>query len=521
MPEQKRKPVVLMILDGWGIAPPSDGNAIYLANTPTIDRLWQKYPHGEVRAYGEAVGLEKEGRSGSETAHENIGAGRVVIQDSRRISESIESGSFFSNQVLLGAIEHIKKTEGSSLHLMGLLSCDDSPHSKMKHLKALLELAKKKRIKNVYLHLFTDGRDSPPKSAKRFIRELLGYIDEIGVGEIATIGGRFYGMDRSKRWERLIVAYNAMVLGKGEVAKNAFEAVDNAYKQGITDEYILPTVIVNEKGKPRAVIKDGDSVIFFHFRSDRARQFTKLFAQEKFNEIKRKKILKKLFFVAFTNFGPDLSVRTAFPSLPIKNTLPVVLGDLRQLYIAETEKFAHVTYFFNGGYADPIKGEARVIIQSDDTVNYKDNPKMSAKELTDVVVGNIKFDVYDFITLNFANLDMVGHTGCIPAAIKAAEEVDRNAARIIKAVLEKDGAAVIIGDHGNADEMLDPETKESHTCHSKNPVPVIIVGNKWEGNATIIKDAKLCDIAPTILAIFGIKKPKEMTGHNLLKQIKE
>lgn len=514
----RKKPVVLMILDGWGAAPPGEGNAVYLADTPNIDKFWRQYPHGKAAACGEAAGLKKGEISGSETAHENIGAGRIVIQDSKRISDSIDDGSFFSNQVLIGAIENLRANKGASLHLMGLLSCDGSPHSNPGHLKALLELAKKHRVEKVYLHLFTDGRDSAPKSSKQFLRELSAVMEKNGVGEIATIGGRFYGMDRTKRWDRLILAYNAMVLGKGETAQSVFEAIDKAHKKGFTDEFIPPTVIINKK-KPAAVIKDGDSVIFFNLRSDRARQFTKLFVLEKFNEIKRKKVLKNLFFVAFTNFGPDLPIRTAFPSIPIKNTLPFALAGLKQLYIAETEKFAHVTYFFNGGYADPVAGEARIIIQSENIANYKDKPEMSASELTTVIAGNIKFDVYDFIALNFANLDMVGHTGCIQAAIKAAEAIDRETGKIVRAALAKDGAVIMVGDHGNADEMLDLITGEPKTCHSKNPVPVIIAANEYEGNGAEIKDAKLCDIAPTILALFGIKKPKEMTGKNLLKQI--
>ncbi|TRZ78340.1 2,3-bisphosphoglycerate-independent phosphoglycerate mutase [bacterium] len=517
---KKKKPVVLMILDGWGIAPPGEGNAIYLANTPVMDKLWEEFPHAKVKAYGEVVGLQENKTSGSETAHENIGAGRVVIQDSRYITESIEDGSFFNNTVLLGAIKNLNKNKNSALHLMGLLSSDDSSHSRQKHLKALLEFAKKNRVKKVYLHLFTDGRDAPPRSAKQFLRKLSDTIQEIGVGEIATIGGRFYGMDRSKNWDRLMISYNAMVLGKGATAKNAFDAVDQAYEKGVTDEYIIPTVIVDDHKHPVATIKDNDSVIFFHLRSDRARQFTKLFVLDSIEEakgVKRKKILKNLFFVAFTNFGPDLPIRTAFATSPIKNTLPFVLGGLKQLYIAETEKFAHVTYFFNGGYANPIGSEARIVIQSKDVTSYKDSPEMSSKEISEVIVGNIKFDVYDFIAGNLANLDMVGHTGDIKAAIKSAEYVDHVVDQIVQSVLEKDGTAIVVGDHGNADEMLDINTGEIMTSHSKNPVPFIIINNLWQGKNKILKDVKLCDVAPTVIDLFGLEQPIEMTGDSVLK----
>jgi len=518
---KKKKPVVLVILDGWGIAPAGEGNAIYLADTPVMDKLWKEFPHAKVEACGEAVGLKKNETSGSETAHENIGAGRIVVQDSCRITESIEDGSFFNNTALLGAIKNLNKNKKSALHLMGLLSSNDSSHSRQKHLKALLEFAKKNRVKNVYLHLFTDGRDAPPKSAKEFLRKLSDMIQDIGVGEIATIGGRFYGMDRSKNWNRLLLSYNTMILGKGITAKNAFTAVDQAYNSGVTDEYIIPTVIVDDNKKPIATINDGDSVIFFNLRSDRARQFTKLFVLDKIEGVKRKKTLKNLFFVAFTNFGPDLPIRTAFMTLPIKNTLPFILSDLKQLYIAEMEKFAHVTYFFNGGYANPIGNEARIVIQSKDVDSYKDSPKMSSKEIGEVIFGNVKFDVYDFIAVNFANLDMVGHTGDIKAAIKAAEYVDRVVNQIVQIVLEKDGTVIIVGDHGNADEMLDVNTGEIMTNHSKNPVPFILVNNKWQGKNKLLKDIKLCDIAPTIIDLFGINKPAEMTGKSVLEQLPE
>ncbi|MFH1175639.1 MAG: 2,3-bisphosphoglycerate-independent phosphoglycerate mutase [bacterium] len=516
MQRKPKKPVALIILDGWGAASKGKGNAVALANTPNLDNFFKKFPCGEIIAHGEAVGLEKDETSGSETAHENLGAGRIVIQDSRRISESIHDLSFFSNSALLGAIENLKNKK-NSLHLMGLLSGNNSPHSKIWHLKALLELAKRHHTEKVFLHLFTDGRDSCPKSAKSFVEEIENYMKKLGTGEVATIGGRLYGMDRAKRWERLIKAYDAITLGKGEFAENALEAIEKAYKKGSADEFILPTVILKNK-KPVAKIKDGDSVIFFHFRSDRARNFTKLFVSDDIENAKRKKKLKDLFFVAFTDFGPDLSVRTAFPSLPVKNSLPFALKELRQLYIAEMEKFAHITYFFNGGYANPVANEARIVVQSDSVENYKDNPQMSAKELADVITSNIKFDVYDFIAVNFANLDMVGHTGCIAAAKKAAEEVDLQAGKIVEAILEKDGTAIIVGDHGNAEEMLDKNGKIS-TCHSKNPVPVILINKKWKDKKMKMDRGLLSDIAPTIIDLFGVKQPKEMTGKSLLKLI--
>ena len=513
----KNKPFVLIILDGWGIAPFSRGNAIALAKTPSMDKFSKNYPYTTLNATGKAVGLGENEMGGSEAGHMNIGAGRIVKQDSEYISEAIINGEFFKNSVFVKVINYTKK-KNSKLHIIGLLSSKDSPHSKPNHLYSLLKLAKKQNLKNVFLHLFTDGRDTLPRSALEYLEKLELKIKEIGIGEITSLGGRYYGMDRTKNWNRLQKAYDAVVLGKGEKAFSAKEAIKNSYKKGRKDEFISPTIIIKENGQPKGLIEDNDGMIFFNLRSDRARQFTKFFVSDKINGYTGRAIkLKNIFFAAMTDFGPDLDCQTAFVSHNVEKALPYALKNIRQLYIAETEKYAHITYFFNGGNHNPVGGEKRIIIPSPDVASYDEMPEMSAYKICKTVVENIIHDVYDFIAINFANTDMVGHTGNIVAAIKAAEAVDKCVGKITKEILKKSGTVFITADHGNSDEMIDLKTGKQLTMHSKNPVPFIIVNSKFKSqNSKLRSNGALADIAPTILEVMEMEKPKEMTRDSLI-----
>ena len=515
---QNKIPTILVILDGYGIAPPGKGNAVTLAKKPAIDRLFEIYPSTTLCATGTCVGLPDRKMSGSEAGHMNIGAGRIVPQDSKYILDSIKDESFFMNPVLVGAVEHVK-TFNSDFHVMGLMGNADSPHSDPEHFRAILKLAKSNNVKEVYCHLFTDGRDSYPKSALEHLKYFRRIVAEEGIGKIATLSGRFYAMDRAKNWKRLAVAYDAIAFARGETANSPEEAIEKAYQKGLTDEYLVPTVIL-ENGNPVAHTRGDDAVVFFNFRSDRARQFSKLFIA-----INEKSILsddmpvidkiKNLYFVALTEFGPGLDEHTAFPEHTLSATLPMAAGKLKQLYIAESEKFAHVTYFLNGGYADPVDGEERVMIKSPVVDSYAKVPEMSAQEITDVVVQNVQNNIYDFITINYANADMVGHTGDLSAAIKAVETLDRQIEVLQKIVLEKGGNLIVTADHGNADDMVDFDSDQPNTFHTKNPVPFLLVSEKF-------KDKKLRDggvlgnIAPTVLDVLGIEKPKAMKEKSLL-----
>lgn len=509
----KRKPVVLIILDGWGIAPPSKGNAIHLADTPNMDKLWQKFPHTTLNATGRAVGLSENELSGSEAGHLNIGAGRIIKQDSQYISESISEGSFFRNPVLKKAFNWVKDKK-SDMHFMGLMSSRDSAHSDPDHLQALLIMAKKEKLNQVFLHIFTDGRDVPPRSAQKYLKKLQAVIKTIGLGQIATVSGRYWSMDRTKNWDRLEKAYQVIVKGRGEKAASAKEAIEQGYNEGLTDEFILPTVIIKDK-KPIAKVGDNDGIILFNLRSDRTRQFTKLFVLDKINGFKKKwSRLKNLCFTALTEVGSDLPIQIVFPSHKVEKSLPWILQDLKQLYIAETEKYAHVTYFFNGGYDKPVGGEERIIIKSPPVASYDQKPEMSAFKITETVTKSIKGDVYDFITINFANPDMLGHTGNMAAAIKGVETVDKCLGEIVKEVLTKEGTVLITADHGNVDEMIDLKNGQPLTMHTKNPVPFIVVDDREIEK--LRKDGILADIAPTILELMGRKKPKVMTGSSLI-----
>ncbi|MDP2736860.1 MAG: 2,3-bisphosphoglycerate-independent phosphoglycerate mutase [bacterium] len=512
-------PIILVILDGWGIASPSKGNAITLSKTPTMNGLIKKYPNTNIYAHGKYVGLPPLQSGNSEAGHMNIGAGRVIEQDVVKISKSINDGTFFKNASFVEAIRQVQKNK-SKLHLMGMISNGMSAHSDPDHLLALLTFLQKNQIKEVYLHLFTDGRDSPKYASLKLIVDIQKAFKN---GEaIATVMGRFYAMDRKKTWERTQKAYDALVNGIGKKAVSAQSAITESYNRGESDEYVEP-YIINKNGKPLPRIASGDSVIFFNLRSDRARQLAKVFVQKDFCKLNtscfdRKKFLKNLLFVAMTDFGPDLeSILTAFPSADLKFTLPIVLANMTQLYIAETEKYAHVTYFFNGGYADPIDGEARQVIPSPDVKSYDATPAMSSNKLTKEILNNLAKRKYDFTVLNYAAPDMVAHTGNLAAGVECCHEVDKYLGEIIKAYLRVGGTVLVTADHGNIEEMINLKTGEIDTEHSTNQVPFIVI-NKSMGNKVKLRSGGvLGDIAPTILELLGMDKPKEMTGKSLIK----
>jgi len=506
-------PMILVILDGWGIALPNRGNAITLSKTPTINYLTKKYPYTKLHAYGKYVGLPANQVGNSEAGHMNIGAGRVVEQDAVKINRSINDGTFFKNTAFKEAINHVRQNH-SKLHLMGMLSNGMSPHSDLNHLSALIKLARESKVKELYLHLFTDGRDSPQHEALRIVGDLKK--DCRNNIQIATLMGRFYAMDRKKEWSRTQTAYNALVLGKGLLARDAEEAIVESYNRNETDEFIKP-YIINKRG----LIESNDAVIFFNLRSDRARQLAKVFVQKKFTTINpgsfvRKIILDNLCFVTMTDFGPDLDkILSAYPSVDLNNTLPVILSDLSQLYIAESEKFAHVTYFLNGGYAGIINGEDRFMIPSPSVSSYDETPQMKSYELTRKILNNLRNKKYEFTVLNFAASDMVAHTGNLEAGVKCCEILDKCVKKIVDAYLKKNGTVIITADHGNIEEMINLKTGEIDTAHSTYPVPFILV-NKNLKKVKLASNGSLCDITPTILKIIGKKKPVVMTGENLI-----
>ncbi len=515
----KKTPTLLVILDGWGVAPPSKGNAITLARKPVLNRLYKLYPSTTLDATGASVGLEAHRMSGSESGHMNIGAGRIVSQDSKRISQSIADESFFMNPALIGAMTHVKRNK-SKLHILGLMGNSDSPHSNPEHFRAVLQLAKLKGVEEVFCHLFTDGRDSYPKSALEHLKRYQKIMAEVGIGKIATLSGRFYSMDRAKNWKRLTLAYDAMVFARGEQANSPEEAIAQAYKNNLTDEYLLPTVLL-ERGEPVAKIGANDAIVFYNLRSDRARQLTKLFVAINKERILKDDMpildkIKNLYFAAMTDFGPDLSIHTAFPSHTVPVTLPMVLGEIKQLYIAESEKFAHITYFLNGGYADVVDGEDRVMINSLAVNSYAAMPEMSAAEITQHIEAVLDEDRYDFIAVNYANADMLGHTGDLPATVRAVEFLDTQIGVLVEKVLQKGGNLIVTADHGNADDMVDFDSEQPNTFHTKNPVPFLLVSEKFKNNK--LRDGGvLGNIAPTILDILEIEKPKIMLKNSLLK----
>lgn len=500
----RKRPVMLIILDGFGLREGTEGNAIASAKTPNLDRLFSSYPNSTLEASGMSVGLPEGQMGNSEVGHLNIGAGRIVYQDLTRITKSIIDGDFIKNPVLLDAILNAK-TKNSSLHLMGLLS-DGGVHSHNSHLYAILELAKKHDVKKVFVHAFLDGRDVPPKSALSFIADAEIKMKELG-GEFATISGRYFSMDRDKRWDRVEKAYDAMTSGIGEKAQSARLAVEKAYERGKTDEFVTPTVI----GANGHVISDNDSVIFFNFRSDRAREITRAFIDKDFKEFRRKKN-PNTYFVCLTQYDETFNVPVIFPSESMKNILADVLSfhHLKQLRIAETEKYAHVTFFFNGGRETPVKGEERILVPSPGVATYDMQPEMSAFPVTDEAVKAISSGRFDIIILNFANPDMVGHTGVFDAAVRAVEAVDKCIGILFEKVRASGGLLILTADHGNAEQMLD-EKGGIHTAHTCDKVPFLICDPGAK-----VKDGILADIAPTILEIWGIEKPVEMTGKSLL-----
>lgn len=505
-----KKPVMLMILDGFGIAAKSKGNAVSIAKKPNIDKLLKEYPHTELQASGMAVGLPEGQMGNSEVGHLNIGAGRIVYQELTRITKSIEDGDFFKNEALLKAMKNAKENN-SALHIMGLLS-DGGVHSHINHLKGLLEFAKKEGLTKVYVHAFMDGRDVPPSSGLDYILQTENMMKEIGVGKIATVSGRYYAMDRDNRWERVELAYNALVLGKGNTATSATSAIENSYKDQKTDEFVVPCVLL-EDGKPTATISNNDSVIFFNFRPDRAREITRAINDQDFTGFKRDNL--NLVFVTMTQYDKTLEgVNVAFKPQTLVNTLGEYVSSkgLKQLRIAETEKYAHVTFFFNGGREKPYKGEDRILIPSPKVETYDMKPEMSANEICDNVCKAIDDEKYDAIILNFANPDMVGHTGNMEAAEKAVEMVDKCIGRIITEIGKHNGQLLITADHGNCEQMIDYKTGEPFTSHTTNPVPLILYGR----NDVKLKNGRLCDLAPTLLDLMGLEKPEEMTGESLL-----
>jgi len=522
--KKQNQRAILIILDGWGVGPKTKGNAIEMASKPFFDILRAKYPYEKICAHGLKVGLPQEQPGNSEAGHLNLGAGRLVESDTVHIDHLIQDGRFFKNPAFLEGINHYQKNK-SQVHLMGLVTENNSAHSSPGHWLSMLNFLKEKGVKKVFLHLFTDGRDSSQHAAikilERFEEKINGNGSALRV-QIASIVGRFYAMDRVQEWNNIKKAYQLLVKGKGFKAESAAEAIVSAYNRKETDEFISPTVIVDQKGKPQGLIKDKDLVFFMNLRSDRARELSKAFVQKDFEKKNskaffREKFLGNLFFVALTDFGPDLGhIRTAFPSPEIEKTLPFCLSSRRQIYAAESEKYAHITFFFNGGYDRAVAGEKRIIVSSPAVESYDYRPEMSADKLTAKIIQEIDSNSPDFIALNFANPDMVGHTGNLMAAIKAIECVDRNLKKIVKIAQKKGYSIIITADHGNAEEMIDLKTGEICTTHTSNPVPFILFGPDLK-SIQLRNGGSLPDVAPTVLEILGEPQPAMMKGQSLIK----
>lgn len=510
-----KHPLMLIILDGWGLRSQKEGNAIAQARTPHYDEWMREYPHTAIDASGHAVGLPAGIMGNSEVGHLNIGAGRIVYVGLTRIYSAIEDSSFFSNPALLKAC-HAVRERGGTLHVMGLLS-DGAVHSHQDHLYALLEMAKRQSISKVAVHAFTDGRDTPPRSALSYLESLEQKIQEIGVGQIATVTGRFYAMDRDKRWERTQRAYQAVVLGQGLHVTAWRAAVEAAYARGETDEFLQPCVLTDAAGQPHATIQDGDAVIFFNFRADRARQLTSALTDPHFDGFVRDKFPQLSEFICMGEYDKKFPLPVAYPPVHLKNIFPGVLANhgLKQLRVAETEKYAHVTFFFNGGEEAVYPGEDRVLIPSPrDVATYDLKPEMSAVQITDEVIRRLEQNIYDVIILNFANADMVGHTGNLAAAIRAVETLDQQLGRIYQALQAKGGTLVITADHGNCEMMFDAQGG-MHTAHTVDWVPFMLVGEPFR-HAVLREGGSLADIAPTLLDMLNIPPPAEMTGKSLM-----
>ncbi|RJX20567.1 MAG: 2,3-bisphosphoglycerate-independent phosphoglycerate mutase [Desulforudis sp.] len=502
--------LVLVLLDGWGLACGCEGNAIASARTPNWDRLWEQYPRTTLITSGEEVGLPPGQMGNSEVGHLNLGAGRVVYQELTRISRDIRNGSFFQNPVLVRAMTGVRE-HGKALHLMGLLS-DGGVHSHIQHLFALLEMAKGLGLERVYVHPFLDGRDVPPANALEYVDALEDKLESLETGAVATVMGRYYGMDRDKRWERTARAFKAMVYSDGIPADSAREAVEKAYRREETDEFVQPTIIVRN-GEPVAQIEEGDGIIFFNFRPDRARQITHSFIDGDFAGFDRGPDPPLIHFTCFTEYERTIDAPVAFAPERLTNTLGEILSGhgLRQLRLAETEKYAHVTFFFNGGIEQPNPGEDRILVPSPQVATYDHRPEMSAREVTDIFIE--KFGDYDVVIMNYANPDMVGHTGNLEATIRAVEVVDECLGRVVEAVLDAGAVALITGDHGNA-EMVRDDHGCVYTAHTCNPVPFLLVSGETRG--VFLREGRLEDVAPTMLEILGLPVPGEMTGRTLI-----
>ena len=502
-----KKPVLLMILDGWGIAPASSSNAATLARTPNLDAYFANYPHTQLEASGLEVGLPAGQIGNSEVVHLNIGSGRIIYQSLTRISKSIADGDFFTNPVLVKVMDEVKAS-GKALHLLGLLS-DGGVHSHITHIIALLEMAQKHGLTKVYVHAFLDGRDVPPQSALTYVEQLEAAMDKIGVGKIATVSGRYYAMDRDKRWERLAKAYATVAQGDGPKAASATAGIEASYAEGVTDEFVIPFTIEGVDGR----IQAGDGVIFANFRPDRAREITRAIIDEDFPYFERPASARPVHFACMAQYDATIAAPVAYPPESIDDTLGQVLAQrgLRQLRIAETEKYAHVTFFFNGGVEEPNQNEERILIPSPKVATYDLQPEMSAEEVTQALLAELDKDKFDVVILNFANPDMVGHTGVLEAAIKAMEKVDNCVGRVVERVLALDGSVCICADHGNLEKMAEPDG-EPNTAHTTNPVPFLLISKEKHE----LHQGILADIAPTMLELLHIPQPKAMTGKSLI-----
>lgn len=505
-----KKPTALIIMDGWGQSSSTVGNAVEMANTPNFDRFIEQYPHTLVAASGLDVGLPVGQMGNSEVGHLNIGAGRVIYQELTRITKSIMDGDFFTNPELLSAMKFAKE-HGTKLHTWGLLS-DGGVHSHIEHLKALIQMAKNEGVENIYVHAFMDGRDTSPTSGIDYVKDLESFMTEINYGVIASVSGRYYSMDRDKRWDRIEKSYDMLVKGVGEQSESAVAVFEKSYAEGVTDEFILPTNIV-KNGQPIATVGENDAIIFFNFRPDRAREITRAIVDVDFEGFSRNYFKTK--YVGFTQYDKTIeNIEIAYKQQSIDNTLGVYLAKMgkKQLRIAETEKYAHVTFFFNGGVEAPNEGEDRALINSPKVATYDLQPEMSAYELTERLLSELDRDYYDLIVVNYANPDMVGHTGIIDAAVKAVEVVDECVGKIVAKIEEKHGSFIITADHGNAEQML-TETGEPMTAHSTNKVPCIVGG---AGKVTLSDEGRLCDLTPTLLELMQVEVPVEMTGKSII-----
>ena len=515
----KKTPYAIIIMDGYGLSPVHEGNAIYMDGSKNVTELRKEYPSATLGASGLSVGLPDGQMGNSEVGHLNMGAGRIVYQDLTKITKAIQDGDFFTNPALLKAMEHARDN-GKKLHLWGLLS-DGGVHSHITHLFALLEMAKRHGVPQTYVHCFMDGRDVSPTSGVHFVQELKAEMDKLGYGKIASLSGRYYAMDRDNNWDRIEKAYDMLTVGTGVHAEDPAAALESSYAADVTDEFVLPTNIV-ENGKPVALVEEGDSVIFFNFRPDRAREITRAFSQEEFIVPKGTAFARKTGFlhpeyVCFTVYDAEFKgVEIAFPKTNMKNTLGEYLAHLgkKQLRIAETEKYAHVTFFFNGGVEAPNENEVRVLINSPKVATYDLKPEMSAYEVTDRAIQELDSGEYDVMILNFANCDMVGHTGVIPAAVKAVHTVDECVQRVTDKILSMGGSLLLTADHGNADKMLDTDGSP-FTAHTTNPVPVVLISEKYK-NVKLRTDGVLADLAPTLLEMMELPVPEEMTGKSLI-----